>query len=199
MADLSLQYAVARFVPGGNRDSGDLEIVQPCDGGIILGVIDGLGHGDEAAAAAAVARGIIAQHPEDSLIALVVRCHEALRETRGVVLSLASIDPRHASLGWLGIGNVQAIVQRGDGAVLPSRAELLLRPGVVGAGDLPTLQTSVIPLHPLDTLIFATDGIRTQFADNLVITGPPQTVADGILKDYCQGSDDALVLVARVG
>jgi phosphoserine phosphatase RsbX len=198
MADLSLQYAVARFVPPGNRDSGDREIVRPCDGGIVIGVIDGLGHGDEAAAAAAIARDVIAQHPEDSLIALVVRCHEALRQTRGVVLSIASIDPRNASLSWLGIGNVQAIVQRGDGAVLPSRAELLLRPGVVGAGDLPTLQTSVIPLHSLDTLIFATDGIQTQFADNLVITGPPQTVADGILKDYCQGNDDALVLVARV-
>jgi phosphoserine phosphatase RsbX len=197
MADLSMQCAVARFVTPGHQDSGDLEIMLPYDGGMVIGVIDGIGHGDEAAAAAAVARAAIAEHPEDSPIALVVRCHEALRLTRGVVLSIASVDLRHASLRWLGIGNVCGIVQRGDAAVLPSRAELLLRAGVLGAADLPTLQTSVIPLHPLDTLIFATDGIRPQFADSLVIAGSPQSVADAILADHCQGNDDALVLVAR--
>lgn len=197
MADLSLRCAVARFVTPGHRDSGDLEIVQPYDGGTVIGVIDGIGHGDEAAAAAAVARAAIAERPQDSPIALVRRCHEALRLTRGVVLSIASIDLRHAALRWLGIGNVSGIVQRGDAAVLPSRSELLLRAGVVGVTELPTLQTSVIPLHALDTLIFATDGIRPQFADSLVITGSPQSVADAILAGHCQGNDDALVLVAR--
>jgi serine phosphatase RsbU (regulator of sigma subunit) len=188
---------VARFVTPGNHDSGDLEIVQPYDGGIVIGVIDGIGHGSEAASAAAVARDAIAQHPQDSPIALVVRCHEALRLTRGVVLSIASIDLRHASLRWLGIGNVSAIVQRGAAAVLPSREELLLRAGVIGAAELPTLQTSVIPLRPLDTLIFASDGVRPQFADGPVMTGSLQSVADGILAEYGQGNDDALVLVAR--
>jgi phosphoserine phosphatase RsbX len=197
MENLSLQCAVARFASPGHGDSGDLEILHPYDGGMVVGVIDGIGHGDEAAAAAMVARDAIAQHPQDSPIALVMRCHEALRLTRGVVLSIASVDLRHASLRWLGIGNVLGMVQRGDAAVLPSRSELLLRAGVVGAADLPTLQTSVIPLHALDTLIFATDGIRPQFADELVITGSPQSVADGILAGYCQGNDDALVLVAR--
>jgi phosphoserine phosphatase RsbX len=197
VADLSLQCAVARFVTPGSRDSGDLEIVQPYDGGIVVGVIDGIGHGSDAAAAAATARDAIAQRPQDSPIALVVRCHEALRLTRGVVLSIASIDLRHASLRWLGIGNVSAVVQRGNAHVLRSREELLLRAGVIGAAELPTLQTSVIPLRPLDTLIFASDGIRPQFADGLVMTGSLQSVADGILAEYCQGTDDALVLVAR--
>jgi phosphoserine phosphatase RsbX len=188
---------VARFVTPGNHDSGDLEIVQPYEGGIVIGVIDGIGHGSDAAAAAAVARDTIAQHPQDSPIALVVRCHEALRLTRGVVLSIASIDLRHASLRWLGVGNVSAIVQRADAHVLPLREELLLRAGVIGAAELPTLQTSVIPLRPLDTLIFASDGVRPQFADSLFMTGSLQSVADGILGHYCQGNDDALVLVAR--
>jgi phosphoserine phosphatase RsbX len=199
VADLSLQCAVARFVTPGHQDSGDLEIVQPYDGGMVIGVIDGIGHGDGAAAAAAVARDAIAEHPQDSPIALVVRCHEALRMTRAVVLSIASIDLRHGSLRWLGIGNVRGLVHRGAAAVLPSRAELLLRAGVVGANELPTLQTSVIPFRALDTLIFATDGIRPQFADGLVVTGPPQALADRILADHCQGNDDALVLVARAG
>ena len=197
MADLSLQWAVARFVTPGNRDSGDLEIVQPYDGGIVIGVVDGIGHGSDAAAAAAIARDAIAQQPQDSPIALVVRCHEALRLTRGVVLSIASIDLRHGSLRWLGVGNVSAVVQRGEAAVLPSREQLLLRAGVIGAAELPTLQTSVIPLRALDTLIFASDGIRPQFADGMAVTGPLQSMADGILAKYCQGNDDALVLVAR--
>ena len=192
-----MHCAVARFVTPGHQDSGDLEIVQPYDGGMVIGVIDGIGHGDGAAAAAAAARNAIVAHPQDSPIALVVRCHEALRQTRAVVLSIASIDLRHGSLRWLGVGNVRALVHRGVAAVLPARTELLLRAGVVGAAELPTLQTSVIPFHALDTLIFATDGIRPQFADALVVTGSPQSLADRILADHCQGNDDALVLVAR--
>ena len=74
-----------------------------------------------------------------------MRCHEALRNTRGVVLSIVSVDLAHGSLRWLGVGNVRALVRRGSAAPGPESAELLLRAGVVGAGELPTLKTSVIP------------------------------------------------------
>jgi hypothetical protein len=110
-------------------------------------------------------------------------------------LSIASIDLKRASLTWLGVGNVRAMVHHPS--VPPTRDELLLRAGVVGAPGLPNLQASDIPLRELDTLIFATDGIRPQFADAGAFAGPPQSVADGILAHYCHGSDDALVLVAR--
>jgi phosphoserine phosphatase RsbX len=197
MASLKLDYGVASFVTPGNRDSGDLEVVRDHAGGAVVAVIDGIGHGDEAAAAARIARDIIARDPQESPIRLLIRCHEALQLTRGVVLSIATIDIARSTLRWLGVGNVRALVQRGEGSVAPAREELLLRAGVVGAPELPTLQASVIPFNHRDTLILATDGIRPKFADTLIVSGSPQALAEEILAGNCQGNDDALVLVAR--
>jgi hypothetical protein len=49
-----------------------------------------------------------------------------------------------------------------------------------------------------DTLIFATDGVRSDFAsEHLAHDDPPQQLADRILARWGTKTDDALVLVAR--
>jgi hypothetical protein len=48
-----------------------------------------------------------------------------------------------------------------------------------------------------DTLIFATDGIRSGFADNLNINASTQEIARNIIESHWRKLDDALVLVAR--
>jgi phosphoserine phosphatase RsbX len=48
-----------------------------------------------------------------------------------------------------------------------------------------------------DVLIFATDGIRNDFADLLVPLGSCRDIAERVLHEHALGSDDALVLVAR--
>lgn len=48
-----------------------------------------------------------------------------------------------------------------------------------------------------DTLIFATDGIRSTFTEEMIAGGSPQRTADLIFAHYRKGTDDALVLVAR--
>jgi negative regulator of sigma-B (phosphoserine phosphatase) len=196
VAGLSLQYGLARFVAPGLRACGDLAVVRRFDDGVVVAAIDGIGHGEEAATAARIAAEVIAGSPADSLATLVRRCDEALYQTRGVVLSIARLDLRRASLTWLGVGNVMALVHHPG--VPPGRDELLLRAGVVGTASLPNLQPSDISLRRLDTLILATDGIRPQFADQVAFGGPPQSVADEILANYRHGGDDALVLVARL-
>jgi negative regulator of sigma-B (phosphoserine phosphatase) len=124
LAVAPLDLAVARFVSPGQDDSGDLEAVRRHARGAVIAVIDGIGHGQEAAAAARRAHDIIAEDPQDSPIALVMRCHEALRNTRGVVLSIVSVDLAHGSLRWLGVGNVRALVRRGSAAPGPESADV---------------------------------------------------------------------------
>lgn len=176
-------------------ECGDRAVVR-CNGAdALLAVIDGIGHGEQAAAAAQIAQDVIARGTDLSPIELTQRCHEALRYTRGAVLSIARLDSRRASLSWLGVGNVRGLVLHACGR--PARHELLLRGGVVGSGQLPTLQAAAIPWQPLDTLIFATDGIRPQFAEALSVGGKAQALADTILAQHCCGNDDAVVLVAR--
>jgi negative regulator of sigma-B (phosphoserine phosphatase) len=56
----------------------------------------------------------------------------------------------------------------------------------------------VFPIAKGDTLVFATDGIRGEFAENLSALESPQRAADRILEHHCRGNDDALVLVVRL-
>jgi len=127
----------------------------------------------------------------------VEQCHEQLRPTRGVVLSLASIDPAHGMMTWLGVGNVQGVLKRADAKNGNPKETLLLRAGVVGS-RLPPLQATVIPVAKDDTLFFVTDGISSDFVEGLFAMGNPQRAADRILERYRIGNDDALVLIARL-
>ena len=179
----------------GQPESGDLGLVLPFPGGTLIGALDGLGHGDEAAAAARAAAGVLKAQPDAHVIWLVRRCHEALGETRGVVMSLASFSERYATLTWIGIGNVEGLLFRADAAASPRRETLLLRGGVVGF-KLPPLGAAVLPVAPGDALVLATDGIRSEFANGLSLTHPPQDVANQILARHAKKTDDALALVA---
>ena len=199
MAPLSLEFGIAGSIAPGQRGSGDLEVMRYYDGGggVLIAAIDGIGHGEEAAASARLAADTLLGHPEEKPASLLLRCHAALRGTRGVVLSIASIDLRQSAMSWLGIGNVSGIVLRG-GAQEPSpREELLVRPGVLGYGDLGVLQASAIPLRPRDVLIFATDGINRHFSEGLAFGASAQPLADHIIAHHSQRNDDALVVVAR--
>ncbi len=171
-------------------------MVQPFPNGVLVAAVDGLGHGEEAAAAAKLAVSILERHAQEEVIALLRRCHEALRGTRGVAMSLASVRAPDSMLTWLGVGNVEGILLRDAANANPRRESLLLRGGVVGA-ELPPLRVSVIPVMRGDTLIFATDGIREGFTERLALSDPPQELADRILARHAKGTDDALVLVAR--
>jgi len=165
-------------------------------GGVLVAAIDGIGHGEEAAASARLAADTILRHPQEQLAGLLMRCHVTLRGTRGVVLSIARIDLRQATLSWLGVGNVVGVVFHANGHAA-AREELLVRPGVLGYGDLPALHASAIPLRPRDTLIFATDGINRHFSEGLAFGASAQPLADYIMAHHSQRNDDALVVVAR--
>ena len=191
-----IEWGVASLTMPGETQSGDRHLVQPYTNGVLVAVVDGLGHGGQAAAAADLAVTILSKHAHESLIALCKRCHDGLRETRGVVMSLASFNDLEGILTWMGIGNVEGLVLRAEGSPRSRDEYLFLRSGVVG-GQLPSLSASFMPVMQGDTLIFVTDGIRRGFAERLSASDPPQLMADRILAEYSKGSDDALVLVAR--
>jgi negative regulator of sigma-B (phosphoserine phosphatase) len=192
-----VEYAVAKFVLPGQCESGDHHLVCCNQSGILIAAIDGIGHGQEAANAAKAAISMLQAHVEEPVVALVERCNEGLRSTRGVVMSLASIDPEHGMMTWLGVGNVQGVLMRAGARTGSVEEVLLLRGGVVGS-QLPSLQAAELPIAKGDTLVFVTDGIRGEFVEGLSALESPQRAADRILKQHGRGNDDALVLVVRI-
>jgi len=173
-------------------ESGDQYLVSRTgDGAVLVAVVDGLGHGPEAASAAKTAIAVLEAGQERELGARFLRCHERLRDTRGVVLSLGLFAT--GSLTWLGVGNVDGVLLRSG---LGAREQLLVRGGVVGR-RLPSLELSRLTVARGDTLILVTDGIQSRFADDPGITFATPPTAERILADHGKETDDALVLVVR--
>ena len=193
MSAVAFEWACsARPIPG-EEVCGDRAVVHRHGEVAVAAAIDGLGHGPEAAVAAERALDAIAQGPHDDLVDLVARCHEALAQTRGAALSLASVECGSAT--WIGVGNVEGRVVRA--ARDRARDEsLLLAAGVVGH-ELPPLRPSSVALARGDLLVLATDGIDPSFADSLDTHGSCSAIAARILERHGRPRDDALVLVAR--
>jgi phosphoserine phosphatase RsbX len=192
-----VEYGVAKFVLPGQGESGDQHLVCCNRNGILVAAIDGIGHGEAAANAARAAAALLRGSADQPIISLVERCHRKLRATRGVVLSLAFIEPEQGMMTWLGVGNVQGVLMRAEAKNGNAQESLLLRAGVVGS-QLPALQGTVLPIAQGDTLFLATDGVRSDFSTALSARENPQRAADRILEHYGSRNDDALVLVARL-
>jgi serine/threonine protein phosphatase PrpC len=191
-----IEWGVAAAAFPGQSESGDHSLVKFLPDGALVAVVDGIGHGQEAAVAAKAALGTLEAHAQEHVIPLFGHCHRALGPTRGVAMSLAAFNAEQGSMTWLGVGNVNGILLRPDLTIHVLKGSLLLRAGIVGR-DLPPLKAAVLPIKRGDMLIFVTDGVRKDFEKPLLRRGKPQEVADRILAENGTGTDDALVLVAR--
>jgi hypothetical protein len=186
----ALEVGVAGATFQGEPASGDVHVVQPREDGVLIAVVDGLGHGGEAREAAQRAAAELRAPSGGSMIALVRRCHAVLTGTRGVVMSVDE------TMTWLGVGNVAGVLVRADPASFPRREGLVVRGGIIGA-QLPLLHAAVTSIKAGDMLVFATDGIRVAFFERIEPAMPPQQLAERILAEYGKGTDDALVVTAR--
>jgi serine/threonine protein phosphatase PrpC len=191
-----LDWGVAELARADGEASGDVFVVEPFADGTLVAVVDGLGHGPEASAVAQRAATVLRRHAHEPIAALVRRCHEALRQTRGAVLGVASFSAHEPSMSWVGVGNVEGRLLRAVPNGRPEGEALLQHAGTLG-DRLPPLTVLTVPIHPGDTLVFTTDGVHHDFADAVRAPNAPQEIAERILHQHARGTDDALVLVAR--
>jgi phosphoserine phosphatase RsbX len=196
-ASAAIDWGHASLVMPGETRSGDRHVIAVADGAALIAVIDGLGHGEAAAAAANAAALVLEQSPHESLPALFDRCHAQLRATRGAAMTVARFEAAGRTLDWLGAGNVKTVLLRRSASGFTCM-DLLTYSGVVGA-RLPKRPASKIQVMPGDVLILATDGVDRKFIDSIRYDEPPQTQAERLLAAYRSPTDDALVLVARLG
>lgn len=199
--DTLIEHGIAERTFAGEYVSGDRALIKPFTGGVLVAAIDGLGHGEAAATPARIAASTLEHYAEEEPSVLVERCHRALKGTRGVAMSLASINTRKGMMTWLGVGNVDGLLLQ-TFATPPSRESLLTRSGVVGY-QLPPLRLYRLYVTAGDLLIFTTDGISSNYtsllpaADPLLRHQPAQEIADRLLTRFAKTTDDALALVIR--
>lgn len=194
----ALEWAVCASAYPGERRSGDAYLVVRTVTGVLIAVVDGLGHGDGAADVAELALASLRQTAERSPAACLTACHAALRGSRGAAITVAALDPDGCRLAWVAVGNVEAaVVRRGCGGAT-TRWMVPLRGGVVG-DRLPALRESTVPLAAGDTVIAATDGVTPTFLGAVDLSLEVTALARRLHAEYARADDDALVLVVRCG
>ena len=194
MADEPITIAAASRSYPGETANGDAWTVQWHGGICRIAVIDGLGHGPAAAAAAQRATDVLKAHPALAPGEAVHACHAALQRTRGAVMSLVGIDLDAGNLTYASVGNVEAqLWQSGQ------TQRLMASRGIVGV-TLPTLRPFMVALERHWLLLLHTDGVSARFAvDSLpeFTSAAPDSLAMAVLAGWGRSTDDATVVVAR--
>ena len=155
---------------------------------------DGLGHGTEAALAAAAA--VRQLRPDESPEAQLERMHAALRPTRGAAAAIARLDLATGALRFAGVGNIAATIVAGDS--LRSLASLN---GTLGH-RVERFHAYDHHVEPGGLLVLHSDGCRTGWDLSEhpgLIRRDPLVIASLLLRDRERGRDDASVVVARRG
>ena len=190
----SLDRGVAAMAHEGETRSGDVAVFAPTASGALACVIDGLGREPEAADAAELRADVARANLKAGAQDLMQACHEALLETRGVVMTVVWFDLERSELSWAGVGNVDArLVRSGPGL----REDVALVFGGVLGYRMPRVRPATMPLARGDLLVMITDGIDAAISPALAGGGAAQALASRILDSHGKGTDDALAVVIR--
>lgn len=187
-----LDWAVAGRAHPHETAMGDGAACRPLAGGWLTAVIDGLGHGPQAEHATSVATATIAHHASFDLATLITTCHAQLRETRGVVLALASFT-RDRTVSWVGVGNIAGMVLRPEDGRWRVVRRLTSIGGVVGY-QLPRMRVEAFDVETSEIVVFHTDGIVGEVGGLGVASA--SRLADVALERLARPDDDALIAVA---
>ena len=165
-----------------------------CDSrGATLLAADGLGHGPEAARAAAAAIRMLDARKGGEAGELMHAVHDALRPTRGAAVAAARVDFAAGELRFAGVGNIAGCVIDGN------RRSLVSHNGIVGH-NMRKVQEFLLPFGPGSTCIMHSDGIQTQWDLDKYpgLAGlSPVLIAAVLMRDFIRRRDDAMVLVVR--
>lgn len=192
-----LEWAAAGRPLAGQDVSGDQWVMAGAGEQALICVVDGLGHGDDAASAARRATGVVVEDPTEPLEALFVLCHQRLAQTRGCAMTLVRIGLDDGVLSWLGVGNVGATLVHRDAGGSVSRQNAMLRGGIVGQQLPGPLNARTTMMLPGDLLLIATDGLGGDFDADPDLSKPAGELAAQLLERRASDGDDALIVAVR--
>lgn len=193
-ASSSLCLGAISVAKPGERVCGDAWAIALDGPRAALLVADGLGHGPDAAEAAAAAVEAFRAEPFAPLRRQLERIHARLRSTRGAAVSLMQADQDAATIRTAGAGNVVGRLVTG----IEDRT-LLTQHGTAGVSvRTPEEITVPWPAHAL--LVVCSDGVETRWRPELlrpVLGRDPALAAALLLREHGRGRDDATVAVLR--
>jgi hypothetical protein len=191
---IAFQVGCAQSPAPGETVCGDAVRVLEAPGLLLVGVVDGLGHGPHAAEAAAVfCRGLDGRI-DDPLERILEATGRALAPTRGAAAAVLRLDARSASgpgatLEFAGVGNIGLRV---EGAAPVSA---VCMPGILGR-PVRRLRSFRFPLAPGTLLVLHSDGIASHF-ELAAADSDAASAARAVHDRHRKPFDDATCVVVR--
>ena len=176
----------------GETAIGDAVLIDMEAGGAggVFALIDGLGHGPNAARAAdAAVQTLRARKPGSDLLTLMEAIHGNLRGTRGAAATVCIIDGER--IFCCGVGNVAL---RSHGADIP----FVLSPGILGS-NVRRFRTAEARLVNKQRILLHSDGIASDLSLSRLQHLDAEETCASIFRTHRKKNDDGAVLVIDVG
>ena len=178
----------------GEEESGDDWMALNGRDVVTVGVADGLGHGPAAATAAHGVIRVMREQPESDIMRMLEDAHAAIRPTRGAAVGIARIFLGSGRLDFTGVGNIAGSITTDD-----AHRKVVSMPGIIGH-EMRRVQTFSYPWASSSVLVMQSDGISANWTTASypgLLDRHPSLIAAVLYRDYCRGTDDATVVVAK--
>jgi serine phosphatase RsbU (regulator of sigma subunit) len=178
----------------GELVSGDAVVIRPLEHGLLVAIVDVLGHGPEAHELTHVIEAYLARHASSDVSGLMTRLHQHLKGTRGAAVGLCAVDAT-GRVDYAAIGNT---VLRRFGM---KETRLVSQDGVLGQ-NMRTPLPQRLQLETGDVIVLYTDGVSDRFTRDdypEVTRHPPKEVANNVVQRFGKDYDDAACIAVRYG
>lgn len=190
----SLEIGVVCLPKDRKGACGDGWSVSQQGGRSLLLVVDGLGHGSEAALAAQEAIRVFQKNSHLTPAAIVELAHAGLRPTRGAVLGVAEVDAFHQTVKFSGVGNIA-------GAIFsPGKSRHFVSVNGTVGHSVRKIQEFTYPWGEDSFLVMHSDGLHSHWridAYRGLASRHPSLIAGVLYRDHQRSHDDVTVLVTK--
>jgi anti-sigma regulatory factor (Ser/Thr protein kinase) len=189
------EWGVVNLPKPGETVSGDAWGILLFKGRVQVMVVDGLGHGPGAAAAAHEAVRAFTENPELSSEEAMHKLHSRLKSTRGAAVAVAEIERNESKVRYVGIGNIFGRIARSG----EKTRSLVTMNGTLGH-TVSRVQSFQYPWEAGSVLIMNSDGLLSNWdlSDYPgILQNHPALVAALAYRDYSRGTDDVAVVAFR--
>jgi anti-sigma regulatory factor (Ser/Thr protein kinase) len=195
-SDLFSWGVISRPAPREVR-CGDGWRVAERDAEFTLMMVDGLGHGAEAAEAADVAMDVFDSDPFAPLPTMLQNAGIRMQRTRGGAMAAARVNATSRNLRFVGVGNIAGHLRSREAE---GGRGLVSHNGIVG-GAVRKIQEFEYDCPVDGLLVMHSDGLQTRW--NLepyagLLSRHPAVIASVLYRDFTRGRDDVTVAVVRL-
>ena len=190
----ALQIAGIAIPYKGEKACGDAWACDTSNDRTLIILVDGLGHGWEAAEAAAEATRTFRKHSAKSPGEILSNMHDALRKTRGAAAAICEIRPADRTLTYAGVGNTV-------GVVLSHKVSrnLVSHNGTLGM-TVPRIQEFKVDWPADGILVMHSDGLKSRWdlsSYSGLLTRHSAIIGGALIRDFRRERDDASVVVVK--